>query len=121
MSSFDPAIPNPGAGGRLGALAFAGQGSGRIGGQFLDTWKNGFGPRLGSAYQMNSKTVLRASGGIYYATAPVVGTSAAGFSASPAFNSPDGYTGVYNWTTSGFPQNFARPPFIGLGSLTIST
>jgi hypothetical protein len=112
MSSFDPTIPNPGAGGRLGALAFAGQGPGRIGGQFLDTWKNGFGPRLGAAYQMNSKTVLRASGGIYYATAPVVGTSAAGFSASPAFNSPDGYTGVYNWGSSGFPQNFARPPFI---------
>ena len=59
-------------------------------------------PRLGAAYQLNSKTVLRASGGIYYATAPVVGTSAAGFSASPAFNSPDGYTPVYNWSASGF-------------------
>src|SRR5438552_2639922 len=66
ISSFQPNLPNPGAGGRPGALAFIGSGPGRIGGDFQDPWKKGFGPRLGMAYQANGKTVIRASSGINY-------------------------------------------------------
>ena len=68
---------------------------------------------------MNPKTVIRASAGIYYAPAGA-GTgsgsfqkgSSTGFTASPSFTSPDGFSALYNWGTAGFPQNFARPPFI---------
>jgi hypothetical protein len=113
MSSFEPNIANPGAGGRLGALAFAGQ-AGLPGPFFSTNWKNGFGPRLGFAYQMNSKTVIRTSSGIYYSSASEQYNTGpaltAGFSASPSFSSPDGFTPLYYVNSGTFPQNFARPP-----------
>ncbi|MGH9720801.1 MAG: hypothetical protein ACRD8O_11360, partial [Bryobacteraceae bacterium] len=66
-SNFNPTLANPEAGGLLGALEFAGGGTGRSGRDRLQfVRKNGFGPRLGIAYQLNSKTVLRAGGSIVY-------------------------------------------------------
>src|SRR6185312_2224986 len=113
MSSFQPNIANPGAGGRPGALAFAGQ-AGLPGPFFSTNWKNGFGPRLGLAYQLNSKTFIRASSGIYYSSASeqynTGPAQTAGFSASPSFSSPDGFTPLYYVNSGTFPQNFARPP-----------
>lgn len=106
FSTFSPTVANPGAGGLLGALVFAGSGTDGIGRRNLSLpWKRGFGPRLGLAYQINSKTVIRTSGGIYYAravesAAPVV----YGFGNTPAFSSADGYTQIYNLATGTFPQ-----------------
>jgi len=115
MSSFQPNIANPGAGGRLGALAFANQ-SGLPGAFFSTNWKKGFGPRLGFAYQLNEKTVIRASSGIYYASPPMHNltgpSSTAGFSSTPSFSSPDGFTPLYYLNSGSFPQNFSRPPSI---------
>ena len=112
MTSFQPDLPNPDAGGRLGALAYAGSGPGRLS-QFQDSWRLGFGPRLGVAYQLNSKTLLRASGGIYYtSSANNSAASSLGYSGTASFSSPDGYTPLYNWTTQSFPQNFKRPPVV---------
>jgi hypothetical protein len=66
-SNFNPSIPNPGADGYFGALEFAGTGPGRSGRDILqDTRKNGFGPRLGFAYQLTPKTVIRAGGSVMY-------------------------------------------------------
>jgi Carboxypeptidase regulatory-like domain len=66
-SNFNPTLPNPGAGGILGAMEFAGEGAGRSGKpRFGETRKNAFGPRLGFAYQLTSRTVIRAGGSIYY-------------------------------------------------------
>ena len=66
-SNFNPSIPNPGAGGLLGALEFAGDGPGRSGkARFQDTRYNSFGPRVGIAYQLTPSTVLRAGSAIYY-------------------------------------------------------
>ena len=62
VSSFVPGLANPGAGGRPGALGFAG--SGDYGSSFQDNWKKGFGPRFGIAYEVNKRTVIRASTGI---------------------------------------------------------
>ena len=63
-SDFDPTRANPRAGGIPGALIYAGSGQGREGTRSLaDSWWGGFGPRIGGAYQMNEKTVLRASVG----------------------------------------------------------
>jgi len=111
ISAFLPGLANPNAGGRPGALAFIGTGQGRIGGDFQDHWKKGFAPRLGIAYQAGSKTVIRASSGIYFAnSADTISISVAGFGITPTFASGDGYTPVYNLGTESFPQNFARPP-----------
>jgi len=66
---------------------------------------------LGIAYQADSKTVIRASSGIYFAnSADTISISVAGFGITPTFASGDGYTPVYNLGTESFPQNFARPP-----------
>jgi outer membrane receptor protein involved in Fe transport len=59
-SDFSPTTPNPGADNRLGALLYAGSGEGRQGSrQLADSWFGGFGPRIGFAYAMNDKTVIR--------------------------------------------------------------
>src|SRR5262249_11730137 len=54
-SNFNPTIPNPSAGGILGALEFASEDNPIL----VDTRKNAFAPRLGFAYQLNAKTVIR--------------------------------------------------------------
>lgn len=119
LSSFDPTIANPGAGGRLGALAFLGNGQGRNGRRsFSDTYYRNFGPRVGLAYQLSRGTALRAGYGIYYSAGNGVAglrdslSQTYGYSANPVFQTLDaGVTPAFNWD-SGFPQNFARPPFI---------
>ena len=61
-SDFTPNKPNPGADGRLGALRFAGFGPGRENSRTLvDGWYGGIGPRVGLAYSLNDKTVVRMS------------------------------------------------------------
>jgi len=72
LSAMDPTVPNPGAGGRLGAIVFAGTGAGRTGRCSLaDPYYAGFAPRFGFAYALNQKTVLRGGDGFYYGLAPV--------------------------------------------------
>lgn len=114
LTSFQPNLVNPGADGTLGALAYAAKnGNNR---SFQDAWRKGFGPRLGIAYQLNPKTVIRASSGIVYANSgnqvPFTTTGADGYTALPTFNSVDGYTPVFYWNTQSFPQNFTKPPVI---------
>ncbi len=66
-SNFNPTLPNPRAGGLPGAMEFAGDGPGRSGKpRFGETRKNAFGPRLGFAYLLTERTVIRAGGAIYY-------------------------------------------------------
>jgi hypothetical protein len=112
-SGFSPVIPNPKAGGRPGALLFAGNGPGRSGSRSLsDGWYGGWGPRLGVAYQATPKTVIRASGGMYYAPGFRSRLIAYGFSNGNSISSSTGYTPVFNWTTAGYPSNFPRAPFV---------
>jgi len=64
---------------------------------------------VGLAYQLGDKTVLRASGGLYYAT-PSLSINTTGYTNNPSFSSSDGYTPLYNWDTGTFPQSFLVPP-----------
>jgi len=67
FSAIDPTLPNPGAGNIPGAYTYFGTGPGRNGRKRpQDTYKKAFGPRLGFAYSINDKTVLRGGYGIYY-------------------------------------------------------
>jgi hypothetical protein len=58
--------PNPAAGNLPGAVVFEGYGPGRMNGRFADDYPYAIGPRLGLAYQITPKTVLRAGWGISY-------------------------------------------------------
>jgi hypothetical protein len=66
FSMFAPSIPNPSAGGLLGATVYAGTGTGRCGCDFTPPYMYAIGPRIGAAYQINSKTVIRAGWGFTY-------------------------------------------------------
>jgi hypothetical protein len=55
---FDPTVANTQAGGHPGGVTYGATCG--CGNNFFDTYKLGFGPRLGVAYQLTEKTVLRA-------------------------------------------------------------
>src|SRR5439155_13988715 len=96
LSALDPNLPNPGAGGRPGALAFAGSGPGHTGKKrFADTHYD-WSPRFGVAYQVNEKTVLRAGYGIFHsqtngnaADGYIVGSVGQGYQYQPFLQSSD--------------------------------
>ncbi|HEY7334430.1 MAG TPA: TonB-dependent receptor [Bryobacteraceae bacterium] len=64
--NFSKITANPTAGGHLGAVIFEGAGPGRCGCEFAHNYPLALAPRLGLAYQINPKTVLRAGWGIVY-------------------------------------------------------
>ena len=107
-STIDLTAPNPGAGGLPGAMIFAGTGEGRTGRRsFVDTDLSGYGPRLGLAYQLTPKTVLRTGYGIYYSN-NYLELNNAGFNITGSFQSLDnGVTPAFH-LRDGFPQNFRQ-------------
>ena len=54
--------------GRMGAVQYEGYGPGRCNCEFSHNYPYAFGPRLGVAYQIDSRTVLRAGAGLTYGT-----------------------------------------------------
>ena len=67
FSMVDPTLPNPGADNILGAYTYFGNGTDRNGRKRpQDTYKKAFGPRIGFAYSINDKTVVRGGYGIFY-------------------------------------------------------
>jgi hypothetical protein len=72
LSFIDPIGANPGAGNRPGRLAFAGNkwGEASYGKDYPEEpFKSAIAPRVGFAYTIDNKTVVRAGYGIYYGQA----------------------------------------------------
>ncbi|MBL8229359.1 MAG: TonB-dependent receptor [Bryobacterales bacterium] len=110
-SHVDIKVPNPGAGGLPGALVFSGVGPGRTGvKRFYPNDYSNIGPRLGFAYQILPKTVLRGGWSIYYQGMSSGGCGCrAGFAGTNDLQS-DGLNAVLNWD-NGIPvQAGYRPP-----------
>lgn len=90
--------------------------------------RNNIAPRVGVAYKLTPKTVIRAGGGIFYAGLTGVGggTGAfgvSGYAATTAIvTSLDGVTPVVSWSNP-YPTGFNRPTGarLGLGTLTGQT
>ncbi len=66
MPNASIATPNPAMGGLPGGIIFEGNGPGHCNCQFAKNYPWAFGPRIGAAYQINGKTVLRVGAGISY-------------------------------------------------------
>lgn len=58
--------PNPSAGGLKGGIVYAGSGPGRCNCELTPKYPYAIGPRLGVAYQLDPKTVVRGGWGISY-------------------------------------------------------
>jgi hypothetical protein len=117
VGSFDPNLPNPAAGGRLGGLSVWGTGPGRNGiSRLNDYYYGALGGQLGIAYSLDSKTVLRMNYGVGYASGWDKWTGGLtpqlpqpGFSASFTPSTVDeGVTPAFNWNDT-IPVTF--PPF----------
>lgn len=118
MSFFNPTIPNSAVDGFPGILQFAGYGPDScLCRTVIHTHYKDFAPRIGFAYQVTPKTVLRGAYGIFYYHAGALGGNASsqgtglqGYTANPGFGSPDGgKTPAFNWD-NGFPA-YTQAPF----------
>jgi hypothetical protein len=118
-SFLNPDLPNAAVGGYRGALQFAGDGPNSCACETpIKTYYGNIGPRLGVAYGLTERLVLRGAYGIQYSRRGAVGgragarngTGTLGFSANATFPSVDGFTPSYNWN-NGVPS-YPRPPFL---------
>ncbi len=105
FSNFDPAVPNPGADNRPGAMIFSGSGSGRTGFSApFDAFPWAFGPRLGLAYNVRPGTVIRAHAGRSFAAVKTTGGS----------THYDGFIGNFSWASADM-QVFDFPSLLDEG------
>jgi hypothetical protein len=91
-------IPNPAAGGRIGAPIF----EATCGCTFVSAYPYAVAPRLGVAYQINSKTVFRGGWGFAYAVPPDIGLQ----NTAQLINTP---TGLNAFSTLNFPGTIPQP------------
>ena len=106
---FGPGTVNPSAGGRLGAVVYDGFGGGRCNCDLAHNYPYAWGPRLGVAYQITSKTVLRAGLGVSYNKSD---DNNFGFSSGSQFlyNSPS-YGDPAYYMQGGLPYKISFPNF----------
>jgi hypothetical protein len=100
---FDPDALNPAAGGRRGAIVGAsGQGGLRaVNRGLINPDRSDVGPRLGFAYALNNKTVVRGGYGLYYA---------------PLFYNANGQDGLLGYAAGQVNINGGLDSFITLSS-----
>ncbi|MGD0168064.1 MAG: TonB-dependent receptor [Gaiellaceae bacterium] len=120
MSYFNPTLANAAAGGHLGALMFVGNGADSCNCRTpVPSHSKNFGPRVGAAYRLNDKTVLRAGYSIMYVHAGGVGgrnnsrqgLSQLGYTATNNSTSPGNNAPAYYWD-NGVPAIAQAPPFL---------
>ena len=117
-SFFDPYGPNPGAGGRPGRMVFAGDkyGDASFGKRYPEElFKKAFAPRVGIAYTLTEKTVVRAGYGIFFMQNFYPGWNGGvatdGFNFTAIFSSQLGGLEPAFLLQNGIPQTFEKPPF----------
>jgi hypothetical protein len=122
LSFFDPDGANPSANGLKGRLAFAGSdyGEASFGAKYPEkVWYGGWAPRLGIAWTVTPKMVVRTGYGIFitqnYYPGWGGGGNLDGFNTNASFGSGQNGLEPAMYLGNGFPQNFQKPPFIDPG------
>jgi len=104
-----------------GGYVFAGNGPDSFGSRDAAPPEYYANPRIGLAYMLNDKTVIRAGAGIFYSVsnyaATSVFTSPAWSTSTPEVATADGITPL-NRLSNPFPSGFVYPPGPGQGLLT---
>ncbi len=110
-SNFSPTVPNPAAGNLPGGMVFGNTCSG-CNPKWATTKFHDVAPRIGFAYNPNGgRFVIRGGYGILYGPLQYTdfgGSQVQGYSATPTFNSSNGFDPAFNWD-NGFPP-FPPPP-----------
>jgi hypothetical protein len=106
IASFGANLPNPNAGGHPGGVIYEATCNCRL----ADNYPYGVGPRLGVAYQLNDRTVLRGGFGVVYNVTTVPGSNPLSyqFGDTPAFGQAQNFT-----LADGVPASF-NPVFPNL-------
>ncbi|MDZ7380020.1 MAG: TonB-dependent receptor, partial [candidate division KSB1 bacterium] len=101
-----------------GGLLFAGVGGAPRGITNID--RNNWAPRLGAAYAVTRRTVIRGGYGLFYGPTTLMSETRHGFSATTPFvASIDGGLTPYNTLNNPFPQGILAPPGAREGLLTL--
>jgi hypothetical protein len=104
LGSFSPTAYNPEVG-LPGAIAFEGYGPGHCNCEYANNYKYAFGPRLGLAWQLAPKTVLRAGAGLSYGRTPELGYLNSTLSNFVDFASPE-ISGAAGQLEDGIPEQY---------------
>jgi hypothetical protein len=107
---FAPKVPNPSVSNRLGAVAFEGTGPGRCNCNIAQNYPHAWGPRVGVAYQMLEKTVLRAGIGISYYRTAMNGLNSYSTGSQNIYTAPSFGDPAY-LLRDGLPYNVVWPNF----------
>jgi hypothetical protein len=103
MPSFSSTLANPSAGGQPGAVIY----EATCKCAFAKNYPYAIGPRLGAAYQITSKTVLRTGVGLMYATTPNNNVATRQITGQVPFSSPS-FGAPAMVLGSGVPLSFAQ-------------
>jgi len=106
QSSFDPALANPGANNLPGALRFFGD-------RIVPNYYGQLSPRVGLAYTINPKTVIRTGFGIFYSpgNATQIGQFPGRYNAG--FTFPQAFPNTTNGRVPAFNMDQGVPAFTG--------
>ncbi len=96
---FSPTVPNPSAGGRLGALIY----EANCNCSFAHNYPFAIGPRLGAAYQINENTVFRGGVGVVYGSLDA--SAATGYASNAANASTPAFGQIAGLLQNGIPSS----------------
>jgi hypothetical protein len=94
-----------------GAAIFEGDGPKRCGCVLAHNYPFAFGPRLGMAYQVSSKTVFRAGFGIVYSGTAGSNNSTGGYASSSAITPTSSFATAVTTLSVGIPVSFRPAPW----------
>jgi hypothetical protein len=106
-STFDAHVVNPNANGLLGGFLYEGPGDKRCNCNLVSTYPYAIAPRLGVAYQIDPKTVVRAGWGLSYASVAIFNYIGSGNSQGMGFNSVS-----FPAPGNGVPAGFISQPLV---------